>query len=181
MLFHLRNYDPIGRNLFRPTSQSSPDSSYYTGDFDYSKMNECFFMTPAYYEITTSGSGNLVYETYGAPTNPSKFQCYGTQTAGPTTSIGDLDQFYANLTFVRRVDYLRVSVPRWVDAGYTSPDSDYTTFKTELCTQIKDAVALNSYLSGYDEFNVVIDNNFNYLAFYYPGNDPNADEVIEIT
>jgi len=181
--FYLRNYQVDTRNLYRRVNLPFPSNVYYyTPDFDYTNIGTSFILTPQWYRSSTDSS---VIETYLNAKNPSNFQVSGPSTSPDSDNnpkIGNLNAFYMDGFSTWGFNYLTQS--GWTNAGYTAPITDYTTFKNEVCNQIKINSALNSFLSGYESMNVIIEilpSGNPRVILFYPGNDPNADEVIEIT
>jgi hypothetical protein len=189
--FYLRTQSDIPFNF---VSNPSFQASYMTSLFDCRYLDWCYIMTPGYTSL-----GTFTSQPLGNPEVPTKFKITETSTlfgyltgklpvttgnpGRTSTFIGDPDRtilmytggVFSGVTYISSV---------WTTAGYSNPATEKETFLTELCTQIKDAKNLGLD-SGYEEWNVIYGSgNFSstnfYPVLYYPGNDPNADEIIEV-
>lgn len=156
--------------------------SYYDSDFDCRYLDTCYLMFARY----NDGITNIYYNYGSAVSSDNHIVEY--QAGKNFFGRFIADDLGSSSRTMRLYSFLRTSslfksfyIGFWTGAGYTDPASDFTTFKTEICTQIKDAVDLSS-VSDYSDWNVYfyrIEND-EMVIFYWPGNDPNRDEIITI-
>lgn len=187
--FYVRNNE-----LVRFDSYSYAGIGYQTSFFDCRYLEWCYIMTPRYQQ-----SFSFFTQSFGSAENNTKFKV--NPTGGVSNRFGFLTGFRnveqpiqtptfigdPNRTIIVKTSgpifgspeyFIRSTLSDWTTAGYADFTIEPDFFKFQLCTQIKQAKNLG-FDSGYEEWNVIYGQNFS-IVLYYPGNDPQANEVIEI-
>lgn len=205
MFFHVKNLTEFlsdgsqpGPRLFSEIVQEPVDGVQHMGsDFDVRNLTEkdAYVLPPKY----LGGTGGVSLDLdYGDSFDYRTLFRLGNSIFYTEGSLYSPDRrivFRSKWEFVNPGYWtIRARVGDWEDSNYTY--DNYSTFKTEVCTQIK--IWLDAYtpLGGQnpDDWNVVIirgikadyyarsgdyDDSVTFVMFYI-GNDPNADEIIEI-
>jgi len=183
--FYIRTYNEFEFDVPSMFNEITLGDPYLESFFDVEWYKSIYVMSPRFQD---SGTGQPIQDqSFGSPEPSSHFEITRTTAQGNfgriTLSLGDPN----SVLELSAIEFPGLgggwfNTINWHNSGYQDPFGDYNLFKNQVCQQIKQAAGQDSDLAIFNNWNVFFYKTSltNILVWYWAGNDPDADEIIEV-